>query len=760
MNTLLYDRPADAWEEAVPLGNGFLGAMVYGRTEKELIELNEDSLWTGTGLERRNPLSYDNIEEIRRLLKEGEVEAAQRLTERSMFSTTPHSNHYQPLGQVWLQFWDCDKAENYTRRLDLEKALLQTSYESSGQRLSREAFVSYPDKVFVYHLKGEQGKSLNFDLYATRRDTRPGKTVSYLDSIEYKENCVYLSGYNGNKESGISYVMGVSVRLKGGRLIPYGVRLAVEDAQEATVFVVGRTTYRSDNPRDWCEKQLQKTMKKSYEELKNTHIKEYRSYYNQMSLSFSGNEEHSSLTIPERLEGIRNGNIDPEFAALYFNFGRYLLISSSRPGSLPANLQGIWNNEFEPSWGSKYTININLEMNYWVCEKAGLSELHMPLMELMKTMLPKGKETAKKMYGADGACAHHVTDIWGDCTPADFNTSSTIWPMGFVWLCLHIIEHFDYTGDRNFLEEYIPVLEENAKFLISYLYKAENGCYATGPSVSPENVYITKDGQKASVCSSPSMDIQLIREFFAKYIEICRLLNREAQINTVEKYLNSLPSDKIGRHGQLMEWQEDYDEFEPGHRHVSQLFALYPGTQIRIDDTPELAKAAKKTLERRLLNGGGHTGWSCAWMIHFYSRLRESDKAYAMLKKLFTESTLNNLLDNCPPFQIDGNFGGANAILEMLVQDYGSCVYILPSVCEELGEGRLEGLRLKCGGTLNLIWSKREVETFSIKADRDLKVTVHFGNKQKRLHLSEREIYQYDRQDSSDNDIVRCKSEF
>lgn len=726
------------------MGNGFLGAMVHGRIQKELIEMNEDSLWTGTGMDRWNPLSRSEMGNIRRLFKDGKAEEAQRLAERSFFALTPHSRHYQPLGQVWLQFYGQERVSGYRRRLNLEDAVMHMAYEDNQQRFTRESFVSFPNQVFVYHLDSETGGEVSFDLYLTRRDTRSGKTVSYLESMECEEDSIFLTGYNGSRESGIGFVMGASVRTEGGSVTRYGSRLAVEHAKRVTIFVAGRTTYRNDSPRKWCEEQLKRAGNITYEELKKAHVKDYRHYYNRMHLTFKGSDACEQMTVPERLKRMRKGMDDPALMSLYFNFGRYLMISSSRQGSLPANLQGIWANEFEPSWGSKYTININIQMNYWMCEKSGLSELHLPLMELMKTMLPRGQEVAREVYGAAGACAHHVTDIWGDCAPTDYNSSSTIWPFGFVWLCLHIMEHFQYTQDMDFIRDYYVILEENVKFLLDYMYTDSRGYYATGPSVSPENIYVTEDGQRASVCCSPSMDIEIIREFFTKYLEVSGALGIGTYDGEIREKLGKLPPLKIGKYGQIMEWQEDYEEEELGHRHISQLFALYPGTQIDRFNTPRLAEAARATLERRLLHGGGHTGWSCAWIIHFFARLADPGKTYGMLQKLFTESTLDNLLDNCPPFVIDGNFGGANAILELLVQDLGERVELFPAMPKALGGGSLRGLRLKCGASLNLSWDKGELRRLELLADRDLKIKLLVMDREINVDLKAMESYLYE----------------
>lgn len=742
MKELYYNKPAETWEEAIPLGNGFLGAMIHGRTKKELIEFNEDSLWSGGATERYNPLSVHYLDKIRDLLREGKVEEAEKWSERSFLPLIPHSKHYQPLGQLWIEFKDFDEPHDYERKLNLEQAFYQMKYDTDKNIFKREAFISYPDKVFVYQIESENSEGLNFDLHVTRRDTRSGKTVSYLDEVVYEERILYLSGYNGNKEQGIDYTMAVCIKVDKGTVQEYGTRIAVENCTKATIYVTGRTSYRSENPKKWCQTTLDSAIEKKYECLKENHIQDFQSYFNQMHLNLKKCPDR--ITTKKHLDNVKKGNIHPGLVELYFNFGRYLMISSSREGSLPANLQGIWTNEFEPSWGSKYTININLEMNYWLCEKTGLSSLHMPLMQHLKKMLPRGKEIAKAVYGLDGACAHHVTDIWGDCAPMDYNISATLWPFGLVWLSIHIIEHFQYTQDMGFLNEFYPILEENVKFLLSYMFEMENGNYATGPSSSPENVYITSSGEKACVCLSPAMDIQIIREFFEGYLGVCEYIQDTRYIEDVKEHLDNLPKDKIGKHGQLMEWQEDYDEDEPGHRHTAHLFALHPGTQITMQDTPELAEAARVTLERRLQHGGAHTGWSCAWLMHFYARLQEAEKGYEIMKKLFTELTLDNLFDNCPPFQIDGNFGGADAILEFIVQDYGNRVMILPALPQALNEGSIERYRLKCGAELTFTWGNGHVVNLQIKAIRDMKSQITVDGKEIQVQLCKDEIFSYE----------------
>ena len=743
MKKLIFNKPALQWEEAMPLGNGYLGAMVFGQTQKELICMNEDSLYSGGPIERGNPNTLDHLDEMRTLLLDGKVEEAQKKAPNYFYATTPHPRHYQPLGQVWMEFHH-QNVQDYQKVLDLKNSIGSIQYRYNNVEYQRECFISYPNQVFVYKIKASQNQQLNFDLYLTRRDIRPGRSESYVDDIHIEKDYLYLSGYNGNQKNGISYTMATTVQLKDGCLKKYGSRLVIENATEAIVYVVGRTSYRSHNPFQWCQKQLDKTLLKSYRNLKQDHIRDYQNYFDQLELTLGDHKNENMMSIPERLQKMKEGQIDLDLIETYFHFGRYLLISSSREGSLAANLQGIWNGEFEPPWGSRYTININIQMNYWLAEKTGLSRLHLPLMQLQKIMLPRGQKIAKEMYGCRGTCAHHNTDIWGDCAPADYYVSSTLWPMGSLWLSLHIFEHYQYTHNQEFILEYFPILKENALFFLDYMFKDANGFYATGPSVSPENAYMTQDGQAATVCLSPSMDIQLLREFFTSYLQLLKELNRhdlEAEIN---EYLEKLPPIQIGKYGQIMEWHEDYDEIEIGHRHISQLFALYPGRHIQYSETPELIEAAYQTLQRRLSHGGGHTGWSCAWIIHFFARLHKGEEAFDTLLKLLKNSTLDNLFDNHPPFQIDGNFGGSNAILEMLIQDYENKVYVLPALSHEMPEGILKGLRLKSGAVLNMSWKDCQVSNIEIIATRPLTIDLLIQDKTVSISLQVNEKFQYE----------------
>lgn len=486
MNKICFREEAKDWNEALPIGNGFLGAMVFGKIGTERLQINEDSVWTGSFMERVNPDARENYSKVRELLLNGEIEQAELLAERSMYATYPHMRHYQTLGDVWIDFYkqrgktifkkdqggllsvqhESVEVQTYNRELDISRAVGKIQYESEKGKYEREFFASNPDHIIVYQMKSTDGELLNFDLSLTRKDNRSGRGSSFCDGTEVLDgNKIRLYGKQGGNH-GIAFELLVQVRTKNGKISRMGSYLLVEDAKEATLFITARTSFRSEHPLQWCMDVLSNAEKESYGTLQERHIKDYLSYYEKSNLKLNCKDSYEHLTTPERLEQMRNGIEDIELINTYYNFARYLLISSSREGSLPSNLQGIWNEEFEPMWGSKYTININIEMNYWIAEKIGLSKLHMPLLEHLQRMYPHGKDVAEKMYGIDGFCCHHNTDIWGDCAPQDNHVSSTLWPMGGAWFCLHLIEHYKYTKDREFLKEYYGILKDAVKFFL------------------------------------------------------------------------------------------------------------------------------------------------------------------------------------------------------------------------------------------------------------------------------------------------------
>lgn len=745
MGNIYFRKEAEEWNQAFPIGNGFLGAMVFGNVAKERIQVNEDSVWSGGFSNRVNPDAGRYLEKIRECLFEGNVQEAEKLAEQSMYATSPNMRVYQPLGDIWIRFMDQEaerklardesglpylkesaaEVEAYQRILNLEQAVGKIEYCVGRTKWNREFFASNPAKVAMYSICAESGEDINLEISATRKDNRSGRGVSFCDRILAEENqYIWLEGSSGGRE-GIGFAMGVRVCSCGGRQYQMGSRIIVEKARKVLICFTGRTTFRSAEPKQWCREHLASLSLDTYAERKREHIQDYQTYFNASRLTFRQEMNLDNLTTPERLKRIREGHHDIGLVNLYYDFARYLLISSSREGSLPANLQGIWNEEFEPMWGSKYTININIQMNYWMAEKTGLQALHLPLLEHLKRMHPRGKEVAASMYHVEGFCCHHNTDIWGDCAPQDYHTSSTIWPMGGAWLCLHIYEHYQYTKDKGFLEEYFPILKDSVQFFMNYMVQNSDGKWVTGPSSSPENIYITAKNQYGCLCMGPTMDIEIVRELFSNYLKTVEILEKEEPLTgLVKDRIENLPKLKVGKYGQIQEWDQDYEELEVGHRHISQLFALYPAQQIRKDQTPKLAQAAEKTLDRRLENGGDHTGWSKAWIILFFARLWKKEKAYQNLQELLAEATLDNLLDNHPPFQIDGNFGGACGILEMIVQDYQDVVYLLPALPQEMPDGNVSGIRTKSGFILNMEWSGCRVKSVEVESVHGTQITI------------------------------------
>lgn len=462
MGNIYFRKEAEEWNQAFPIGNGFLGAMVFGNVAKERIQVNEDSVWSGGFSNRVNPDAGRYLEKIRECLFEGNVQEAEKLAEQSMYATSPNMRVYQPLGDIWIRFMDQEaerklardesglpylkesaaEVEAYQRILNLEQAVGKIEYCVGRTKWNREFFASNPAKVAMYSICAESGEDINLEISATRKDNRSGRGVSFCDRILAEENqYIWLEGSSGGRE-GIGFAMGVRVCSCGGRQYQMGSRIIVEKARKVLICFTGRTTFRSAEPKQWCREHLASLSLDTYAERKREHIQDYQTYFNASRLTFRQEMNLDNLTTPERLKRIREGHHDIGLVNLYYDFARYLLISSSREGSLPANLQGIWNEEFEPMWGSKYTININIQMNYWMAEKTGLQALHLPLLEHLKRMHPRGKEVAASMYHVEGFCCHHNTDIWGDCAPQDYHTSSTIWPMGGAWLCLHIYEHY------------------------------------------------------------------------------------------------------------------------------------------------------------------------------------------------------------------------------------------------------------------------------------------------------------------------------
>ncbi len=728
MNQIKFNRPADLWEEAFPIGNGRLGGMVFGRIGEDRLQLNEDSMWYGGFRNRVNPEARKNLDQIRSLIFEGRIPEAQELMELSL-SGVPQSQHpYQTAGDLLLRWKYREEINRYQRLLDLDQGIVRIELEGEHTAQAREFFASYEDQIIVMKVTSQDD-----DITFTMRLER---SRFYEHSGRMGEDMIFLDGDLG--KAGSSFFIAAKAEITGGLMEITGEHLSVKNAREVIVYLAIETSfYHKETPEVAAVNRLKQAAQKGYAELYQRHVRDYQKLAGDVSLKLSDSLETDGELLLSAIKKETNADnvmLQRRMAELYFQYGRYLLISSSRSGSQPANLQGIWNDSMQPCWDSKYTININTEMNYWPAEISGLSQCHLPLFDLLKRMHEKGQKVAETMYGCRGFVAHHNTDLWGDCAPQDIYIPASYWVMGGAWLCIHIWQHYLYTLDTAFLKDMYPVLQDAVLFFTDFLVQDGND-YVTCPSVSPENTYILPDGVKGAVCAGPSMDMQILHDLLEVYQKASKVLGKTGDLlEKSENILTHLPPIRAGKYGQIMEWREDYEEEEPGHRHISQLYALHPSHQITTDKTPELAKAADKTLERRLHYGGGHTGWSCAWIINFYARLGKGEKGWEYLKKLWMNSTFPNFMDNHPMgsgavFQIDGNLGAVSAITEMLVQADEDRILLLPALPGEWTGGEGKGFCLPGNGTISFAWENGQLIKCRIECEGKINTTLNYQGK-------------------------------
>ncbi len=751
-----YDAPAREWEAALPIGNGRLGAMAFGGIARETIQLNEDSLWSGGYRNRNNPDALGNLGAIREAIARGKLADAERIGHEA-FSGVPVSQPvYQTAGELRLDFfppvsdgtateWGASRdaeVTEYARELDLSRGIATVRFSVGGARFTREYFASAPDAVLVIRLRSSVPGTVSF-----RAGLDRGAFADRAGAVG--RDLVFLA-----RDSGLPFCAMARAVAKGGRVFTRGGFLSVEGADEAVLFVDIRTGFRENDPEGACAANIARCANKGLMPILADHVSDFRALMDRSSLELTLPPEDPEVSRPlDGTAGSVNALLarsalpvgpDRSLVTLYWNFGRYLLVSSSRPGTLPANLQGLWNRDLDPPWGCKYTINVNTEMNYWPAAMCGFPELEAPLFDLLERALPHGRETARVMYGCSGFVAHHNLDLWGDTAPQDHWTPATLWPLGGAWLATHIRDQYEITGDRDALARRASVLVESCRFFSEYLVPLPGGDperprLALIPSVSPENTYIAPSGEKGSLCAGCAMDAQILRALFGGTIRtIGELSGRgvaiqglgDGDLGRFVATYSALPTPEIHSNGTIREWFSEFAEAEPGHRHLSHLWDLFPGKGIDPARTPELALAARATLERRLAHGGGHTGWSRAWIINFRASLGDGEGALADLSALLSHSTLPNLFDNHPPFQIDGNFGALAGITRMIVQGIldwpeigeaaayrakGVEIRLLPALPADWREGSIRGIRLPGGLSVSLSWKGGVPERLTVE---------------------------------------------
>ncbi|GGH27261.1 glycoside hydrolase family 95 protein [Sphingobacterium alkalisoli] len=738
---LFYDKPASDWNEALPIGNGRLGAMVFGDPAKEQLQLNEETIWAGEPGNNVPKNTATKIKEIRSLLNQGKAREAQELSNATFPRAAPkdldYGMPYQTFGSLWLAFPEHEDFSNYRRELDIENAVARTAYQVAGVTYHREVFASFADDVVVLKLSADTKNSLSFTIglsspHKSANVSQEGKQLSLSGTTSAVDRKVGKVKFNGI----------VQPVLKGGELIVNGDNLEIRGADEVVLFVSIGTNFKkyndlSGNAVRNAQNILSKALKVKYADALAKHTKRYQHFFYRVSLDL-GKSPQAEKTTDVRVKEFKTSQ-DPHLVALYFQFGRYLLISSSQPGGQPANLQGIWNDKLSPPWDSKYTVNINTEMNYWPAEVTNLQEMHEPLFAMLKDLAITGQESAKEMYGVRGWNMHHNTDLWRITGVVDGGYYG-MWPMGGAWLTQHLWQHYLYSGDKKFLKDYYEVLKGKALFYLDVLQPDPSGKWMiVTPSISPENSYMTGS---VGISAGTTMDNQLVFDVFNNFIAAANILGKDRTLtDSIKVMRDKLPPMQIGQHNQLQEWLTDLDSKTDKHRHISHLYGLYPAGQISPFRHPELTQAAKNSM---LYRGDKSTGWSMGWKVNWWARLLDGNQAYKLIQDQLSPpegeqgqggGTYPNLLDAHPPFQIDGNFGCTAGIAEMLLQSYDGSIYILPALPDALPTGKITGLRARGGFVVNIEWKEGVLTRLVVKSNlggncrlRLAKGTVLSGN--------------------------------
>lgn len=735
---LWYTSPASTWNEALPIGNGHIAGMVFGGVESEKLSLNDETIWYRGPADRNNPDSASHLDEIRSLLAKGDVGAAEDLVAMTMFATPRDQSHYEVLGELFVEQpgVSFDGCSAYERELDLDGAVSRVRFECDGVAYTREYFTSFSENVLFARFTSSKPGSMA--LRATL-----GRCKRFNDRVrQFQGDGIVMSAHAGGA-AGVGFEVGLRAISCDGAVRVLGETIVVDDASEVVFALVSETDYWSgpDAEPDAAIR-LQGLSSLDYEAELSSHTAAYREQFDRVSLDVASGSERADageIATDELIACAGRGEHVPYLLNLAFDYGRYLLISSSQPGGLPANLQGIWCEDIDPIWGSKYTININTEMNYWMCGPADLPEAQLPLFDLLERMREPGRGTARVMYGARGFTCHHNTDGFADTAPQSHAIGAAVWPLTVPWLLTHVWEHYRFFGDESVLSDHLDMFKEALLFFEDYLFEYR-GYLVTGPSASPENKYRLPDGTEANVCLSPSIDNQILRFFFDCCVDIARVLGDDSDFAERAAALSRrLPPTRIGSHGQIQEWMEDYEEVEVGHRHISPLFGLYPGNEFDVRRTPELAEACRRTIERRTSHAGyldpgardtaigdwkgaglhasTRTGWSSAWLVHFNARLGLGDACMDELTGMLAHCSLPNLFSDHPPFQIDGNLGFTSGVCEMLLQSNGDEARILPALPDGLSSGSFSGLRARGGFKVSAVWSEGVLRRLEVVGD-------------------------------------------
>ncbi len=769
---LWYAQPASEWNEALPVGNGRLGAMVFGGIMAERIQLNDDTVWVGPPVPKNRQGAAKYIAQARELIFKGKYIEAQRLVQKNVMGKRISPRSYQTLGELHLHFLafssNVDDStgiksgksspvlkavaqspqtmaeKKYRRQLDLDTAIATTTFQLEGITYTREVFSSAVDDVIVIRVTADKPRAVSLRALLNR----PGDfttSVSNSDTID-----MFGQAQHNGKHLGVKWNCRLKVVPDGGKLKTEGGAIIIEKADSVILCITSSTNYNKDNPASplthdrkvHCGSVIKSAMEKSYEQLRQRHVAEHHGLFRRCRLDL-GSWDKSIMATDERLKAVKSGGVDPALVSLYFQYGRYLLIGSSRPGAMPANLQGIWNPHLKAPWNSDYHININMQMNYWPAEVTNLSECHEPFFDFTERLVPSGRKTSREVFGCSGFTAGHATDVWL-WTSVYGNVQYGMWPMGAAWNTQHFMEHYRYTGDVEFLSNRAyPILKESAKFFLDYLIEDPRiGKLVAGPSTSPENRFLTPDGKRATLDVGTSMDQEIIWDNFTNYLEAAAVLGIEDEfVKKVRATRCRLALPGIGSDGRLMEWTQEFKEPEPGHRHISHLYALHPGRQYNFYDSPEMVEAARKTLDYRLSHGGGHTGWSRAWIINFWARFHDAQKAHRNLLALLRKSTLPNLLDTHPPFQIDGNFGATAGIAEMLLQSHvgdskkGYLIELLPACPKAWPNGTIMGLRARDGYEIDIEWQNGKLKRAVLNSLCGKSCRVRYGGKTLEIKL-------------------------